>query len=51
MGKNTKNFRQTAQSRSSNSGAQGYSQINRQGNWYGKIRGLFTVKGKSKQKI
>ncbi|MCL4367022.1 hypothetical protein M1563_02540 [Patescibacteria group bacterium] len=45
MGKNTKNFRQTARSRSGNQGAQNYAKITRMP-WHQKILNFVKVRGK-----
>ena len=51
MGRQTKNFRQSAQSQAGNRGAEAYGQINRQGPGYGKIKNLQKVRGKAEVKI
>ncbi|MDO8637966.1 MAG: hypothetical protein Q7R43_00180 [Candidatus Daviesbacteria bacterium] len=46
MGRNTQNFRQSKRSISGSQGASNYAQINRSGNWYGKIVNLVKPRGK-----
>lgn len=46
MGKNTKNFRQSARSLSGSQNAQAYAKINRSGSWSSKIFNFLKVRGK-----
>ncbi|MDO8498370.1 MAG: hypothetical protein Q7S44_01105 [bacterium] len=46
MGKQVKNFRQSANSRSGSQGAQNYGQIQRSAPWHQKFINYFKVRGK-----
>ncbi len=46
MGKNTKNFRQSARSLSGNRGAQTYATFNRSQPWHQKVINFLKVRGK-----
>lgn len=50
MGRQTKNFRQSARSLSGNNGAQNYGKVNRIGSFYGKITNLLKIRGKAEVK-
>ncbi|MDD2823244.1 MAG: hypothetical protein PHQ59_04175 [Candidatus Daviesbacteria bacterium] len=51
MGKNTRNFRQSAQSRSGDMGAKNYSQVFRNYGWHTKIINWIKVRGKGKTNV
>lgn len=47
MGKNTRNFRQSASSRSADQSARNYSQVFRNYGWHTKILDWIKIRGKS----
>ena len=51
MGRNTQNYRQTNSSRAGGRGAQSYATIQREGNWFKKIKDLVNVRGKNRPNI
>lgn len=50
MGKNTKNFRQSNQSRSGDAGARAYNQVNRNP-WHQKVINFVITRGKGGKQI